>query len=239
MRYVGAMAAKKPAKKRVPAALAERADQLADAAKKRLLKQAREDVALIKRRKAEISEAFYDIGEALLRLRKEPIPKLLGYDGFAELCTGALGIAPTTAAELIDVVERLTRRDALRWGKERAHALVALADATPAKDSPQKIDQKVLGGRDPKTVSVRELRDLAKKEREKQPQPTRRGRTATAEERALATKLQAALRKAGHREAEVAAVATKPGAPSKLRLELPIDALDALAKALRSLHERP
>lgn len=226
--------AKKPAKKKVPAALAERAHELADAAKKRLLKQAREDIALIKRRKAEISEAFYDIGEALLRLRKDPIPKLLGYDGFAELCTGALAISPTTAGELIDVVERLSRRDALRWGKEKAHALVALADATPAKDSPQKIDAKVLGGRDPKAVSVRELRDLAKKERAKKPQATHRGRSATAQERAVAAKLQAALHMAGHRDAEVAAVATRPGAPSKLRIELPIDALDALAKALRS-----
>lgn len=227
------MAAKKTAaKKKVPKALAERAHALAQASKQRLLKQAREDVALIKRRKAEISEAFYDIGEALVRLRKEPIPKLLGYDGFADLCTRGLALSPTTAAELIDVVERLPRRDALKWGKEKAHALVALADATPTRDTPQKIDPKVLR-RDPKTVTVRELRDLAKKERAKKP-ATRRGRTATADERALAARLQAALRKAGHREAEVVAVATKPGAPSKLRIELPIDGLEALSKALRA-----
>jgi len=68
---VQSMAAKKS--KPTPA-LAKRASTLAEAARERLVKQAREDLALIKRRKAEIAEAFYDIGEALKRLRKEPVP---------------------------------------------------------------------------------------------------------------------------------------------------------------------
>ncbi len=231
------MPAKKNARKLSPA-LAERAAATAAAARARLLKQAREDVALIKRRKAEITEAFYDIGEALLRLRKDPIPTLLGHRGFTELCKQGLGIAPTTAAELIAIVERLPRRDALKWGKEKAHALLELADATSAADTPQKIDAKVLGKLDPAKATTREIQALAQKQRAAKKVARPRGRTTTAEERSLATRLQAALRKAGAASATVVAVATKPGAPAKLRLELPADALAALASALTAVHGR-
>lgn len=222
------MAAKKS---KLTPALAKRAAALAEAARARLLKQAREDVALIKRRKAEIAEAFYDIGEALLRLRKDPVPKLLGFKGFGDLCKRGLDISASTAARLIEIVERLPRRDALKWGKERAVALIELADATPAADSPQKIDPKVLGKLDPKRATTRDLQELAQKVRAKK-KTTSRGRTTTAEERALAAKLQAALRKDGTRTATVEAVATKPGAAAKLRIELPADRLASLRKAI-------
>ncbi len=219
-------------------ALAKRAGALAAAARTRLLDQAREDIALIKRRKAEIAEAFYDIGEALLRLRKEPIPKILGFKGFSDLCKRGLDISPSSADRLIDIVERLPRRDALRWGKEKAHALIALADATRAGDRPQKIDPKVLGKLDPAAATVREIQKLAQRERGKNRASKPRGRTTTAEERALAAKLQASLRKAGAAEAEVVALATKPGAPAKLRIELPVDKLAELKAALASVHRR-
>ncbi|MBI2389599.1 MAG: hypothetical protein HYV09_08385 [Deltaproteobacteria bacterium] len=229
------MAAKKS---KLTPALAKRASALAEAARLRLLKQAREDVSLIKRRKSEIAEAFYDIGEALLRLRKEPIPKLLGFKGFNELCRQGLDLSPSSAGKLIEIVERLPRRDALKWGKEKAHALIELADATPATDSPQKIDPKALGATDPKRATVRELQALAQRARGQKKTPSPRGRTTTAEERALAAKLQATLRKAGAKEATVAALATKPGAPAKLRLELPIDRLAELREAIGSVHRR-
>ncbi|MBI2391257.1 MAG: hypothetical protein HYV09_16835 [Deltaproteobacteria bacterium] len=229
------MAAKKS---KLTPALAKRASALAEAARQRLLKQAREDLALVKRRKAEIAEAFYDIGEALLRLRKEPVPKLLGYEGFAELCTRGLQISAATAGRLIEIVQRLPRRDALKWGKERAHALIELADATPASDSPQKIDPKVLGKLDPKTATTREIQSLAQKVRAQKKRRPTRGRTTTAEERALASKLQASLRKSGARTATVEAVATKPGASAKLRIELPADAVAALRDAAAAVHRR-
>jgi hypothetical protein len=230
--------------KKLTPALARRADALAKAARARMLAAAREDLALIQRRKAEIAEAFYDIGEALVRLRKEPIPKLLGFKGFVDLCKRGLSIAPTTADRLIDIVERLPRRDALKWGKEKAHALIALADATAAEDSPQKIDAKVLGKLDPAKATVRELQALAQKQRAAKMrrvakgQPAAkatarpRGRTTTEGERSLASRLQAGLRKAGAKTATAVAVATKPGAAAKLRVELPIDRLEALKTAL-------
>ncbi len=103
---------------------------------------------------------------------------------------------------------------------------------------PQKIDPKVLGKLDPASATVREIQKLAQRERGKNKASKPRGRTTTAEERALATKLQASLRKAGAAGAEVVALATKPGAPAKLRIELPIDELAELKAALASVHRR-
>lgn len=59
-----------------------------------------------------------------------------------------------------------------------------------------------------------------------------RGRTTTREERRLASDLERRLREEGL-EARVEAVATKPGAVSKLRIEVPADALAVLRAALR------
>ncbi|MBI2395870.1 MAG: hypothetical protein HYV09_40275 [Deltaproteobacteria bacterium] len=223
------------ATKKLPKTLAESTRKKADAARARLLARAREDVALIKRRKQEITEAFYDIGEALLRLRKEPIPKLLGYDGFGELCSRGLGIAASSANDLIAIVTRVSRRDALKWGKEKTLALVALADATPAEDEPTAIDAKALEGLDPNKASVRELKAPAKAQRTvaKQKGAASRGRTSSAEERRVAAAIQTALRKAGVKTATVSAVATRPGAASNVRIEgVPFAALRLLRRAL-------
>ncbi|MBI2388377.1 MAG: hypothetical protein HYV09_02060 [Deltaproteobacteria bacterium] len=223
------------ATKKLPKTLALNAKKKADAARARLLAQAREDVALIKRRKQEITEAFYDIGEALLRLRKDPIPKLLGFDGFGQLCSKGLGVAPSTANELIAVVTRVSRRDALKWGKEKSLALVALADATPAADNPKAIDAKALRGLDPAEASVRELKALAKAERttSKKNGAASRGRTSSPGERRAAAEIQAALRELGVKTASVSAVATRPGTESNVRIEgVPFTALPLLRRAL-------
>lgn len=40
----------------------------------------------IARKRLQIADAFYEIGEALARLHAAPVPKLLGHASFAELC---------------------------------------------------------------------------------------------------------------------------------------------------------
>lgn len=95
-----------------------------------------------------------------------------------------------------------------------------------------------MGKLDPARATVREIQELAQKARGKKKTAAPRGRTTTTEERALAAKLQAALHKAGARDATAAAVATKPGAAAKLRLELPIDKLSELQSALAAIHRR-
>ena len=61
---------RKPTKPTLPAALVKRATAAATAKTTRLLREAREQLSLIARRKREITEAFYDIGVALSELKK-------------------------------------------------------------------------------------------------------------------------------------------------------------------------
>ena len=60
----------------LPAALAKRATAAAAGKRARLLRAAREQLALIARRKSEVTEAFYDIGVALGVLRQREMTLL-------------------------------------------------------------------------------------------------------------------------------------------------------------------
>ncbi len=71
---------------KVLAALARRAEKAADAKIARILAQAKQDIDLIARRRGEITEAFYDVGEALVRLKRREVVAALGCRSFAELC---------------------------------------------------------------------------------------------------------------------------------------------------------
>jgi hypothetical protein len=64
--------------KRLPAALARRAVAASSAKLARVLDEATRDIALIRRRRAEIADAFYDIGEALVRLKRREVVIALG-----------------------------------------------------------------------------------------------------------------------------------------------------------------
>jgi hypothetical protein len=65
-------------KKALPAALATRANAAASARLARIVAEAKRDLALIKRRRAGIADAFYDIGEALVRLKRREVVIALG-----------------------------------------------------------------------------------------------------------------------------------------------------------------
>lgn len=227
----------KKTKKKLPLALAKNALEKAEGARARLLERARDDVALVVRRRGEITDAFYDIGEALLRLREDPVPRLLGRSGFAELCTKDLGISATRAGELVAVVTRVKRSDALRWGQDKTIALLSLASASDQVETPGMLQAGKLrlhsGKRlDLETTSAQDIRALAKEERSRRPS-TKRGRTTTAAERAAAAQLERALRSAGVKSATVEALATRPGAISDVRIRLPVDKLETLRGALR------
>ena len=77
---------KRSATRPLPPALAKRAIHAADAKIARLLEEAKADLTLIARRKAQIVDAFYDIGEALRRLKRKEIVAALGRRSFAEVC---------------------------------------------------------------------------------------------------------------------------------------------------------
>lgn len=227
------------APKKLPLALAKNAAAKVTAAKEAALARAEDDLALIARKKLEIGDAFYEIGEALVRLRAKGVVALLGYASFAELCEARLEMSVARAEWLVAIASRVRREDALRWGQEKTVALLQIANATSADDTPGQIaggSLKLPGGKrlDVEASSARALKLVAKALRSKRGEGSARGRTTTRTERSLAATLEKRLR-AEDVEAKVVAVATRPGAVSKLRIELPADALAALRVALRGV----
>jgi hypothetical protein len=226
-------------KAKLPLALAKRAEGAVAAKRARLAEEGRADIALVIRRQANITEAFYDIGEALVRLKRAGVAEALGRATFREVCERDLSMSLTSVEELIAIVTHVKRKDAVRMGQARSRALVALAKATPETDTATSLaatKRDLPSGKklDVAKASVRELHAAAKDLRAAQPKVGRpKGRTTTPEERARAAGLQAALHGAGLTRARVAAVATKPGQEADVRIEgVPMSALDKLRAAL-------
>lgn len=228
------------AEPKLPGALARAAAKKAADKVARLATQAHADIALIQRRRAEITESFYDIGEALVRLKTPGVAVAIGHKTFADLCRVELQMSSAKAEQLIAIATRVPREDALKLGQERTLALLAVAAATPEADSPSTLAAAKLslptGAKlDVKSSSTRDLRNAAKSIRATQARetPPKRGRTTTSEERALATKLEEALHTLGLPAARVTAVATKPGKPADIRIDrIPVASLALLQKAI-------
>lgn len=228
------------ARKKESKALAAQAEKKHAAALVRMREEGEADVALIQRRREQISDAFYEIGEALQRLSRNGVAKALGYESFETLCDERLGLSLTTASRLVSIVERVKREDAVRWGQEKTAALIEIANATPTGDTPGmlKLERiKLPNGHrvDPERDSVRALKEAATELRRLHHERSRRGRTTTPSERKEAKRLENLLRRSGVAAAAVRAVATKPGQVSLLRIDVPIDRLGDLKLALGKL----
>jgi len=214
------------AKKTLSAALARKDAAAAKGKVERLREAARSDIALVLRRKTEIAEAFFDIGQALTRLKEPAAWRAMGRKSFAELCAKDLSLSATRASELMDIVALVPRDAAIALGQERAGAvseiLRALPPQTPAdtrsKLSRGKVVQIPGASRiDPLSSTVDALHAVAKTLRHAS-KSERRGRSTTSDERVLAEHAQALLRKAGFPNAKVEALATRPGRPSNARI---------------------
>jgi hypothetical protein len=223
---------------KLPAALAARATAAADAKSKRLRAEATALLALIARRKKEITEAFYDIGEALARLKDRALIAALGRPTFADVCSNDAGISISVAERLVAIVGAMTREQALAMGQKKAMAMVTLADATPDADTAVGLYRKksvaLPGGKTitPRTASANEIEEAATTIRHGAGKPAR-GRTTTAEERTFAALLERRLHQLGLDRARVTAVATKPGQGADLRFEhIPAADIDALRQAI-------
>lgn len=219
--------------------LARRAAAAAEAKKKRLVAEARGLLALVARRKKTIAESFYDIGEALARLRQKDMLAALGRRSFAELCERDAGLSATTGRQLAEMAMAMTREEALAIGQAMAMAMVSLAEATPEADTPASLYRKqalaLPGGKtiSPRTASANELNEAAAQLRQARG-TTRRGRTTTPDERASAARLEARLHALGLERVRVIALATKPGQGADVRIEhLPVAQLELLKKAFR------
>lgn len=224
----------------VPPALLENTAKLAARAQARLAAEGRVLISFIQERKAEIAAAFYDIGEALVKLKKPGIAQARGHASFYAMCDADLGLKATQVDELVDIATHLTRKDAIALGQSKAGAFARLAEATPAVDTPAGLARR--GVRTPSGKSVtkkssaraideasKEFRRIAKGKKRG------RGRTTTADEQAIATAIQNALHRAGVKTAKVRAVASQPGKEANLRIEgIPMSARPKLAAALRA-----
>ena len=222
----------------LPAALAARASAAADAKTKRLRAEGKALLALIARRKRSVTEAFYDIGEALARLKDRALIAALGRPSFADVCSNDAGISVSVAERLVAIVGAMTREQALAMGQKKAMAMVTLAAATPAADTAVDLYRTksvaLPGGKSiaPRTATANEIEEAATTIRHGAGAPAR-GRTTTAEERTFAALLERRLHQLGAERARVTAVATKPGQGADLRFEhIPAAAIDALRQAI-------
>jgi hypothetical protein len=207
----------------LPPALVKRALHAADAKLARFLHDAKADLALIARRKAQIVESFYDIGEALRRLKQKEFVAALGRKSFAEVCAKDAGISLSQAGRLIDIVEHMSRAEALAMGQAKASALVGLAGATPEDDTPGTLlrSRKPLalpggGTLDTKKASARTIERAAKAIRRATPGKTARGSRVSDEDARAGEALTRGLARVGVR---VSVVAGSPGRPATFRFE--------------------
>lgn len=217
------MIAKKSSARTLPPALVKRALRAADAKLVRLLEEARADLALIARRKAEIVESFYDIGEALRRLKRREIVAALGRKSFAEVCSKDARVSVSQAGRLIDIVEHMSRSEAVAMGQAKASALVGLAEATPEVDTPggllrRKKPMALPGGGtlDTQKASARMIERAAKEMRRARPVTGTRGSRVSQEDARVGEGLTRRLARAGVR---VTIVAGAPGQPATFRFD--------------------
>lgn len=171
-----APAPRKPAapapKPKLPAALAKRAKALHDAAQDRLVAQAREAIALIRDRREAIADDYFDVGQALVTLKSQAVALALGYDDVPAMLRAELDLSLDTANKLIDLATRVDRSHLRELQLERAAAILALVDATPADDTLGDLlagPFPVAGGAalDLRTAPVAAIKDLARALRQK------------------------------------------------------------------------
>jgi hypothetical protein len=127
--------AAEPAKRKLPAALEQRARALHDAAQARLVEQGREAIALIRARREAIADDYFDVGHALITLKNIAVALALGYDDVATMLRAELDLSVDTAHKLIELATRVDRSLLRELQQERAAAILALVDATPADDT--------------------------------------------------------------------------------------------------------
>jgi hypothetical protein len=197
---------------------------------------ARADVATVKELMDRIKKSFFELGEALSRLKRPAAFASLGYSSFLELCKVEVGISVTKANELIAIATNMSIELARGLGQKHALALVTLCKATPEDDTPEELVGRRIqlpsgGVLDVDRSSTREKREAAKELLAGR--GIKGARTASLEERAVAADAQRKLRAAGLERARVQALATRSGQPSDLAIAgVPVPALATLCTAL-------
>lgn len=211
-------------------ALATRAAAAAAAKREGDKRKAESLLALIDRRKARITEDFYDIGEALRDLLRKDLFRALGFASFEAMLAARHVMSSTQAFKLVRLVENLPRDEAVRLGQEKAYALVAYAAATPEADVPADLaraDAKV-GAKPLSKSSLRDIETAAAGARATAPKKplSAAARQRRAADRVVERTARAVLRGAGISRVEVGF------ADDTVVLRVPRSTLERLAKDL-------
>ncbi len=91
---------------------------------------------LIERKKKLIGESFYEIGLALREIKKKKLYASLGYKSFVALLDDRDVLGHTQASKLIEIVDAMTRDQALALGGvEKAYAAARLVAETTEPDT--------------------------------------------------------------------------------------------------------
>ena len=166
-------------------------------------------VALMRRRMTDIVESFYDLGEALREMLEKKIYTAAGHASLRAFVEAEGLFSYAQANKLIAIVRKVPREDALRLGQERAFALVAYTDATPADDSPAGLvaaDARV-GAKPVSKASLREIEAATRAVRATSAKP----KTAAARDRARAEAATLKAVKKALRDAGLAGAAVRVG----------------------------
>ena len=188
----------------------------------------RELLAGIKRNMVSITEAFFEIGEALAEIHNNAMHLALGHERFQDLLEAEGLMSPGQAAKLIAVAELVPREAAITLGQEKAFALTPYARvAEPADGVRGVLAAGEIAGKPLAELSVREIKGLVARAKthggHKQPE-------ARIVATRLARQVQVALRKRGAANARALPLVTR-GQPH-CRVELDEEAVRALLRVL-------
>ncbi len=198
-----ATAKKKPAAPTVVLArsLRSNAEAARTAKVARLKAQGTAAIERVRDLRARIEDDFLEIGQELATLVDPQVIEAMGYDDFAAVCVGPLGMSVGKARQLIAVTTRLAPQLARALGQDRAVALLSLVDATPEDDTPAEVWKATLtlphGARlDVDKATTKEIREAAtaiRRHHAAKRGGRGRGLTVSPEEQAAAKKIEAAI----------------------------------------------
>lgn len=200
-------------------------------------------VAFVRERMGEIAAGFYDIGDALGKLRQRALYSSLGHDTFDALLA-SMSFSKAQAYRFMNIADHMTRERATELGPRRAVALLRLTSATPGEDTVDEVLRRGVtlpGRKEPLPLSkltVEQIEDAARTLTRAHRAPSQRV-SAPDYEAALdhATAIREHLHAAGHTAARV--TIQRRGRREQrealmLRIDVPYEARAALPAALRA-----
>ncbi len=231
----GTNESKKP--KALPVALAERATAAHQRRMVVIAAKGRDAIGLIVASRRAVATNYFTMGEAIAVLKTPGMPEALERKDFAEICEKDLQMSEESANELVGLVKRLTRATLELLGRERANAMLALVDATPADDSVEEIltgtlrlpSGKKLVVRDASTAVIYAAAKEYRQARALAPGKRSEGFTTSTDERARYAKAEKHWqRKDVKALVETRLVASRRGHGAIVRAEMPLSIWERL-----------